>query len=498
MLLISSTNGMTVRMDRPSWTDHSFRELLAAIVVLIALSDQLVLHTFAQSKSSDAPIPAVPRIQRTDLLNGLRILAVERPGETAVVNLLIKTGSFADPKDKAGVAYLTAQSVCFGNAKTSFQRWKDELEFLNARVEIRVNHDSTVFQGHLPSSNVDALLTLFTRLIVRPVFTEEGLERIKCELRSSKLALSEPQQIGKLRLGQMVFGRSACARPEWGTPESVSALRIADLEAFHRTYYLPNNTALMVVGGPPMARLGDLVREKLGSWIKRDLPPAEPAPAPILANPAIRVIDRKNSSEAVILVGHAGPLRQTPDFFALTLANTLLGGLGKASRLEQAFTERNISYRSLSSDLQFGQACSQFQVRAEVPLASLQATFQAILDCIEDIKTHPISDTELSRAKSALSSRHAASVGSEAPLADEVTAIELFDLSRDFLARFPLRVEHTSAERVQEAAKNYLSSTRISGIVVGESQAAKSALAHFRSFELSEWQESGAKPASAN
>ncbi|MGH9427287.1 MAG: hypothetical protein ACRD2L_13410, partial [Terriglobia bacterium] len=146
----------------------------------------------------------------------------------------------------------------------------------------------------------------------------------------------------------------------------------------------------------------------------------------------------------------------------------------------------------------FKQVCGWFQVSARIPLSAVPSAFAAILECIEDMKTRPISEPELNQAKSALLSGHRASLETETGLADQVTAIELFDLARDFLSGFPLRVEQVSAERVQEAAKNYLSSTQISGVVVGESQAVKAGLAEFRSFEISERHESAAKPASAN
>jgi hypothetical protein len=95
----------------------------------------------------------------------------------------------------------------------------------------------------------------------------------------------------------------------------------------------------------------------------------------------------------------------------------------------------------------------------------------------------PISETELNQAKPP--ALYPPVQFGRTGLADQITAIELFDLARDFLSGFPLRVEQVSVERVQEAAKNYLSSTQISGVVVGESQTVKSGLAEFRSFEIS-------------
>jgi zinc protease len=197
-----------------------------------------------------------------------------------------------------------------------------------------------------------------------------------------------------------------------------------------------------------------------------------------------------------MLLGHSAPARQTPDFFALTLANTLLGGLGKASRLEQAFTKQNIPYQALGSAVEFKQACGWFQVSAQTPLTAVSAAFAAILESVEDLKTRPISEAELSQAKSAVLSNHRANSETETGLADQVTSVELFDLARDFLSSFSSRVEQISAERVQEAAKNYLSSTQISGVVVGESQSVKAGLAEFRSFEISERQEPAGKPVS--
>ena len=456
-----------------------------------------ISEALAQSQASASKPTAIPRIQKVELLNGLRVLAVEKPGETATINLLVKSGNFADPTDKAGLANLTAQSVCFANAKLPLERWKDEMEFLNAKIEVRLTTDATVFQARAPSSNVEAILSLFARLLVRPVFTQEGVDRIKCELRSSKLAVSEPHEIARLHLRELVFGQTACARPEWGTPESVNAVRIVDLEAFHQAHYLPNNTALIVVGGPPTPRLGDLVREKFGSWIKVKLQPTEPALAPMPARSVIRVIDRKTAADATILLGHSAPARQTPDFFALTLANTVLGGLGKDSRLEKSFSKQNIPYRTVSSVLEFKQSCGWFQVSAQAPLNALPGAFSAILESIEDLKTRPILETELSQAKAALLSKHNNDLTTETGIADHVTTMELFDLARDFLSGFPLRVDQVSAERVQEAAKNYLSSTQISGVIVGDVETVKAAMGEFRSFEISERRELEAKPANA-
>lgn len=434
-----------------------------------------------------------PRIQRTELLNGLRVVSAERASSRSVVSLLVKAGSHADPPDKAGLAYLTAQSLCFSNAKLPPQRWKDELEFLGARIEVRLDADSTVIQAEVPPSNVEAILSLLSRLIVSPVYIQDGIAQIKIDLHSSQR--DEPQAVAQLHLREMVFGRTVCARPERGSPQSIQSLSIGDIESFHQSHYLPNNSALIVIGGPPMPRIGNLVREKFGSWIKGRLQPAELSSVPVLPKAQVRIVDEgKLASDASILLGHAAPVRQSPDFFPLTLANIILSRLGKASRLEQAFSKLGIPHQTLGSDLEFRQTCGWFRVSAQVPTTAVAAAFAGMLDSIEGLKASPPSEGELSQAKSVLLSNYTSSLESATGLANQLVAVELFDLARDFLSSFPLRVEQVSAERIQEAAKNHLSSTQITGVIVGDGRAVRDGLAEFRTFEISAWREPAKEP----
>lgn len=441
---------------------------------------------------------SAPRVQKIELLNGLKTLSVEkRPEQTAtVISLLIKTGSLSDPKDREGTAFLTAEAVRSANGKVPSERWTDELEFMGARVEIRVSTDATVFQAELPSGQMEAFLTFLTNIVIRPVFTKEGLEKLKQEVRSSALSPKDPLDLGKARLRELVFERSYCSRSRVGATESLNEIRVSDLELFQRSYYVPNNSALVIVGTPPGVRLDSLVREKFGSWVKGDLRPPEPVIIPNLSGHTIRIIASGSSDEAAIFLGHPGPTRQTSDYFSLQLAATVLGSLGEASRLQQALATKNIPYRSLSSDIQFGRGCGQFQVVTQVPVGLLQTALQTILDGIESLKAVPISDSEMSLARAKLFRDYAEILRSDARLADQVADIELYDLARDFLAEYPGRVGQITPERAQEAAKNYLSSTRLAAVIVGEEQAVRSALANFRSAQVVGGQEASALPSS--
>jgi predicted Zn-dependent peptidase len=249
------------------------------------------------------------------------------------------------------------------------------------------------------------------------------------------------------------------------------------------------------VGAPPEVRLDYLVREKFGNWIKRPLMPTDSVVVPNLIGRTIRIVEKAGSQdEALLFLGHSGPPRRTSDYLSLQLANTILGNLEKDSRLEQALAAQDIPHSWVTSQMHFGQICSEFQAAAKVPVASLPEAIQAILAAIENIKTVSIAEPELELAKAKLRADHLARSGSNTQLADLLLEIELFDLVRDFLTGLPARVEQITAERVQEAAKNYLSNTRIATVVVGDGQAIKAVLARLRSAEIVEGGEANVEP----
>jgi len=417
-----------------------------------------------------------PRVERIDLLNGFRVLAVEKQAGRTLLNLLIKSGSAADPQGKEGVAFFTARGILSANQKASPERWKDELDFLGAEVRVHVDVDATLFQAEVASANLEALLTYLMNAVLRPAFSEPGLERLKREHSHSQEPSSDLQALSQEYLPHLLFEGTPCGHSTQGRAESVQTLRVADLEEFHRTHYLPNNAALIIVGGPPASRLGTFVREKFGNWIKQELSPLEPVSRYSLTSKTIRVIDRKGFDDALVVLGHPGPPRQTLDYLPLRALNELLEGIGPSSRLEKCFRSRNIRYQSLHAESQFGRICGRFQIGARVPLGSLQQAIQAILDCIEGLKSEPITEAELDLAKSQLLASHQASLGSVVGLADHFTQMELHDLARDFLTAFPARVERLSGERIQEAAKNYLSGSRIAVVVAGDADRLKSLL----------------------
>ena len=214
------------------------------IPVLILFLSPKAFPLFGQEKELTFSPPV---IQRVELLNGLHLLTAEVLGsDRVIVNFIIKSGFGMDPDRKPGVAFLAAHAILEANQKVTQQRWKDEMEFLEATFSIEVESDSTLFHAELPPRNLEYFFNTMANILVRPMFQKDGLDRMKEQV--DELVSASPAEFQSSLLDAGLFGRGYCSHRLLGDPDTLKEIGLQDVLAFHSAYYLPNNTAIAVVG----------------------------------------------------------------------------------------------------------------------------------------------------------------------------------------------------------------------------------------------------------
>jgi zinc protease len=440
----------------------AFRWIVAVIVLFLSTK---VPHLLAQDKE---PTFSPPVIQKIELLNGLHLLTAVVPGsDRVVVNFLIKSGYGMDLDRKEGVAFLTAHGILEANDKVTQQRWKDEIDFLEAVFSIQVRTDSTLFHAELPAKNVEPFLNTIANLLVRPIFKKEGLDQMK-ELVGDYVS-SPPAEFLSSLLNPGLFGRGSCSHRLVGDPAALKGIELPDVQAFYNVHYLPNNAAIAVVGPLGMSSLANLVREKFGGWTKGPQPHLPDSPMSTLVDTEIRIFEKKGASDVTLLFGNPAPSRQTTDYYSLVMLSQLLGGNAQYSKLKQELDRGGIPYQSMRSELHLGLTCGKIEIRAQAPPTSIKRILEAIQLVIDELKANKASDSALERVRLEAVDSFQKSVNSPIGFAQAMAEIELQGLPRDFLLTYPKGLEGISAGRLQETAKIYLN-PRGAVVVIGDKE----------------------------
>ena len=200
---------------------------------------------------------------------------------------------------------------------------------------------------------------------------------------------------------------------------------------------------------------------------------------------SIRLVgEEEDGSEAGIVFGHRTPRRSSGDFYSLKVLNLLLGGLATGSRLSRVFLTHRINYRFLDSRIRFFRIGGMLQVLAKVPAQAAPGALTAILEAVESLKQTPVSEAELESAKTQLITSHGERMRFPEAVADELTQMELFSLSKDFLHRFGDHVRSLTPEDIQGAAKAHLSTTRAVAVVTGSNSKVRSRWNRFGTAEV--------------
>lgn len=463
----------------------SDRRGLAAVGRLVwlgsALASGLLLGALPESgfgEAGERDAGGNATVQRFQLLNGLRILLLHRQGDDRlVVNLLVRSGSTLDPSHKPGLARLSARRLLVQSPDDT-----KELQVLGIELRVDVQPDATILRADMPPRRLRTFLDLLGAALAPPPF-EDKVTQAAAPVKEDSPG-NTPDGLDHGRFRRAIFGDHPYGNGS-GRRKGAEAILYGDLDDFRRRHYIPNDASLIVVGPIPGQELLDAAREKLGPWTKGALQEPGYPEFPRLDRLSIQLVgEEEDGSEAGIVFGHRTPRRSSSDFYSLEVLNMLLGGLGTGSRLSRVFLAHRINYLFLDSRIRFFRIGGMLQVLAKVPGKAAPGALAAILEAVESLKQTPVSEAELESAKTRLIASHGERMRSPEAVADELTQMELYSLSKDFLHRFGDHVRRLTPEDIQGAAKAHLSTTRAVAVVTGSNSTARSGWDRFGTAEV--------------
>lgn len=415
------------------------------------------------------PKPIVlPTPQIRELPNGLRIMVIERHSLPLVtLRLMVKSGAEADPPTLPGTAQLTAGLLSQGTARRNASDIAETVDSVGGSLEVGAEWDSSFASLTVLADYTELAFDLLSDVILHPSFAPAEVERKRQQTLSAlELARDDPEYLADTALTVLLYSRTPYGHPLDGTEESVRRLTARDLRFFHTAHYRPSNSVLAAVGDITMDQALTLAERFFGEWETR---PEPPRPASVIApaqSQRIVVIDKPNAVQTEIRVGHLGIRRSNPDYFALTVANQILGGPATNRLFKALRTQRGLTYGA-SSDLLCRQTLGGWVAKTSTRTAETIETVQQVLEQIQRLRDRSITPAELRTAQSYLVGHLALEFESSHDLAEHFLELLLYDLPLDYWNRFPQRIEALGAEAVSQATQRYLSPERSTIVLVG-------------------------------
>lgn len=414
-----------------------------------------------------APELSLPATHRFTLTNGLEVVVVEKRDLPLVqVNLVVRAGSVLDPAERVGLATMTADMLDEGAAGMDALAITDAFEVLGARFSVGAGLHSAQVSLRAPVARLQPALALMRDVVLEPDFPVAELERLRAERLTGLIrAHDQPNMVASALSRQTLFGPDH----PYGRSADAAALRaldVDDVRTFWQEWWRPDNATAIVVGDVDVERARTLVQQTFGDWLAgAPQQTAVAAPAQISGR-TIHLVDRPGSAQSVIIIGRIGAPRSSPDYYALQVMNTILGGQF-TSRLNQNLRETHGYSYGASSGFDFRPVAGPWTASAAVQTPSTGAALREFFNEFEAIRT-PIPAEEVQRAKNYLAMRYPAQFQSVAGIAAEIGETVLFDLPLDDIDDYVGRIMAVTPAEVERVARGYVDPANVAIVVVGD------------------------------
>ena len=463
---------MTVRLER--CRRFAIATLMAAVPAACTAPPAARTEAVDVTKPPElAPPPAVklpPIVSRT-LDNGLSIMIVEQH-ELPVADfiLLVRTGGEADPSNLGGLASLTADMLDEGTTTRDALAIADQGAFLGVDVGTGSGWDASMVSLHTTTAQMDSALALFADVALHPSFPDADLARVRKDRLTSLLQLRDRgPAIADRVFARVVFGDdNPYGHALTGTEASVAAIGRADVRRFHDSFYRPNNATLIVVGDVEPDDVERRARALFGSWQRGEIPSTSYGPAPAAGARTIYLVDKPDAAQSSFRIGGVGVARATPDYFAIEVLNTILGG-SFSSRLNQNLRETHGYTYGARSGFSMRREAGPFTAQAEVVAAK---TDSALLQFLAELRAirDTVPEAELTRAKRLLELQLPGDFETTGSIASQLIPVVLYNLPLDFYNQYVGRIEGVDQAAVQRVAQREIEPDSVAVVIVGDSK----------------------------
>lgn len=370
--------------------------------LLIPVLIPVLMAFAAPAPAQNLTIPPLKYHQRT-LDNGLQVLSlVDHSSPTVTVQVWYHVGSKDDPQGRSGFAHLF-EHLMFKATKHMPAEQMDKLtEAVGGMNNASTGDDVTNYFEVVPSNHLKTLLWAEAERMSNLTVDEKNFKSERAVVEEEYRQRVQAPPYGKLfnAIDKYSFQVHPYKRPTIGSIPELEAASLADVRAFHKTFYRPDNATLIVVGDFDPKQMNALVDDYFG-WIGH---PDSAIPQVTATEPA-RSKDRTvkltsaNAPLPAMAMTWLIPPAKDADSIPLEVAAQLLAG-GKSSRLYQSLVYKSQLAQSVGAfaDTRVGPGL----FTAYTILASGHTPEQArkaIMAGIDELASKPIDASELAKVK---------------------------------------------------------------------------------------------------
>ena len=442
-----------------------------------AVAEEPIVKTTTKLDRTIQPVPGpdpeiiLPAVWTSSLPNGIKIWGIVHKELPLVqYQMIIEGGQLYDEISKAGVASMTASLMNEGTKNKTPEELEDAIRTLGASISISCGTEGISINVSTLARNFEKTIALVEEMLLEPRWDEEqfGLTKSR-NINNIKRSKASPTYLASTQLGKLIFGENnILAYETTGTETSIESITRDDLKNYYSKYFTPTRSRFLIAGDIEQERVEAALASLNEKWVSKDVP------GPIVVQPeppeksALYFIDIPDAKQSAIYIGAPSISRTSPDFYALQVANTKLGGdfngrFNMILREEKGYTYGARS--SVSGMKMSGQFTASSTVFTKSTLESVMIFRNEMEKYREVMPQEYIDYTRNTLLKS--NARRFETLGS---LLGMISTMSAYGLPADYIKQEEAYVKALTPEKQLVIVKKYIDPSKMYYVVAGDAK----------------------------
>ena len=388
------------------------------------------------------------------LSNGLRLIVrTEKASPTVtVIGAVRHQADLQTPAGKEGSGEVLSELFSYGTET------RDRLAFQKALDDIAASENGgTNFSLKVLKQDFAKGVELLADNELHPALPPDAFQVVRGQTAQMAAGtLASPRYRANRALDTALLPKDDPSLRET-TPQTVSALTLADIKAYYAKVFRPDMTTIAVIGDITPAEARPVFEKWFGAWKRAGAKPTVTLPTvPVNKPAAANVPDPTQVQDSVELAHEVAVNRFHPDYYALQLGNHVLGGGFYATRLYRDLRQKAGYVYTVDNSLHASETRATYSVTYGCDPENVSKARQLVEQDLAAMRTTNVTDAELQQAKALLLRQISLGESSEDAVADGYVAHALVGLPLDESIRAAKQYYALTADQVRAAFEKWI------------------------------------------
>ncbi len=388
-------------------------------------------------------------MQKVLFSNGLSAIYEHKPGNSVVVQVMVKVGSNNEEPQERGISHFLEHILFEGTTKRATnQEISNEIEKIGGDFNAYTTNERTCFYVKVLKKHFSVAIEVLSDILQNSIFSKESISKEKnIILKEIDMINDEPRFYQWLLLQTHLFFNHPTKHPTYGSKKIIKELTKERIFAYFLKHYVASNMVISIVGD-----VSDWKKQVENKFVlKRGIATKRKVIADTYATKPTVKKEKRKIANTYTVVGFKTVAATNSDSYVLEVINGILGRGQSGKMFTEIRSKRGLAYdvgTQHISEVSFG----YFAVYATIDRKNIATVRKVIAEELEKLKF--VSDEEIRDAQDFVEGDYLLDLEDTQKVADQLLFWEHVGDAHN-LHTFTKQIRKVTREDIARVVKKY-------------------------------------------